>query len=239
MLVNLSGTMWGELPATTFTGDISLGAYKLKLTDGVLKTAGEGDGFSFRNAADSDPANIRVNTVYWNQNIYASTSPVSILPLAADGAYVQLQAWTGAVFFEIARLMSAADPYLQIGRDDTGVGTAAITDMLVLQAGAGTNNEAANFGLGISMKIGNAASQVEERASIDLKLLDATDASEDVELNVNLMIAGAAAAVAAAGAGAPAGVVPGAGVPAAVATAAFAASSAALASSSAFLIFSC
>ena len=99
---------------------------------------------------------------------------------------------------EVMRGINAADPYIQIGRDDTGVALNAVTDMLVLQAGGGTGNEAANFGLGISMKIGNASSEVEERGSIDLVLTDATNASEDVRLNFNLQIACAAPALVAA-----------------------------------------
>lgn len=111
----------------------------------------------------------------------------------ADSASLLLYARdTGVGNEEVARLQGAADPYLQIGRDSTSVSISAVTDMLVLQAGAGVNNEAANFGLGISFKVGNAASEVEERASIDLVLTDATDASEDVDLNFNLMVAGAA-----------------------------------------------
>ena len=84
----------------------------------------------------------------------------------------------------------AADPYVKVGRDDTGVALNSVTDMLVLQAGAGTNNEAANFGFGISVKLGNAASQVEERCSIDFVLTNATDGTEASEINFNVMTGG-------------------------------------------------
>jgi len=100
----------------------------------------------------------------------------------------------GVTIVSVAAVIGAADPYLRIGRDDTGVATNSVTDMFYLRAGAGTNNEAANFGLGIPVYLGNAASQVEERASLDFVLTDATDGSEDVEINFNLQIAGAAAA---------------------------------------------
>ena len=66
--------------------------------------------------------------------------------------------------------------------------------MLVLQAGAGTNAEAALFGLGIALNVGNALSEVEKRGYINLVLTDPTDALEDVELNIGLMINGVAPA---------------------------------------------
>jgi len=106
---------------------------------------------------------------------------------------------SGVALVEIARLQGAADPYIQIGRDDTGVALNAVTDMLVLQAGGGTGNEAANFGLGISLKIGNAASEVEERGSLDLVLQTATNAAEDASWILRAMVAGAMATVLSAG----------------------------------------
>lgn len=80
----------------------------------------------------------------------------------------------------------------QIGRDDTGVSTNSVTDALILQMGAGSSNEAAGFGLGISAKIGNGASQVEERGTLDIVLTDATDGSEDTEWRLTHQEAGAA-----------------------------------------------
>lgn len=96
----------------------------------------------------------------------------------------------GVARVEVGKLSSAADPYFQIGRDDTGVSLNSVTDMLVLQAGAGTNNETANFGLGIPFKIGNAASEVEERGNIDLVLTTATNGGEYSKFNIGLMSAG-------------------------------------------------
>uniref|UniRef100_A0A6M3KMJ8 Uncharacterized protein n=1 Tax=viral metagenome TaxID=1070528 RepID=A0A6M3KMJ8_9ZZZZ len=121
-------------------------------------------------------------------DLNSKTSGQSIRAAEGIGGYLTLMAFdTGAASVEIARMAGAADPYLQIGRDDTGVAVNAITDMLVLQAGAGASNEAANFGLGISVKLGNAASQVEERASMDFVIADATDGDEDVSFILNLM----------------------------------------------------
>ena len=113
-----------------------------------------------------------------------------------DNYYITLKGRDNGVnLSEIARIQGAADPYFQIGRDDTGVALNAVTDMLVLQAGGGANNAAANFGLGIAVQLSNAASEQEERASIDFVLADATNGSEDVNINVNMMAAGAAPAL--------------------------------------------
>jgi hypothetical protein len=112
-----------------------------------------------------------------------------------DTKYVTIKARdSGVGLVEMARIVGAADPYLIVGRDDTGVSTSAVTDILVLQAGAGTNNESAGQGLGVSFKIGNGASQLEERASIDCALVTATDGSEDANLIFNLMDGGVAPA---------------------------------------------
>lgn len=96
----------------------------------------------------------------------------------------------GAAVVELARWQNANDPFFLIGRDDTGVATNAVTDMLVLQAGAGANNESTGFGYGISIKLGNAASEVEERASMDYALTTATNGSEAAKYTLNLMNAG-------------------------------------------------
>jgi len=107
-----------------------------------------------------------------------------------DNTYSFLARDNGVAQVIVGKVISAADPYFSIGRDDTGVATNAVTDMLVLQAGAGTNNEAQNFGLGVSVKLGNAASEVEERASLDFVLTDATNGAEDASLVVRLQDGG-------------------------------------------------
>jgi hypothetical protein len=107
------------------------------------------------------------------------------------GTKLSIQSFdTGVGLVNVAQFVGAADPYVLIGRDDTGVATNAVTDMLVLQAGAGTNNEAASFGCGMSIKLGNSASELEERASLDWYLIDATNGAEYSGLRVNLMIGG-------------------------------------------------
>lgn len=94
----------------------------------------------------------------------------------------------GKVF--IGGLVNANDPFFYIGRNDTGVATNAVTDMLVLQAGAGTTNVAAGFGYGISVKLSNDAHEVEERASLDFVVTTATNGAESARLAINLMSAG-------------------------------------------------
>jgi len=112
----------------------------------------------------------------------------------ADADYFLFKADDRTVgLVEVGRVSEGTDPWFQIGRDDTGVAVNAITDMLVLQAGAGANNESAGFGLGISFKLGNAASEVEERVSLDAYLATATDGAEAAYFIVNIMTAGAMA----------------------------------------------
>ncbi len=96
----------------------------------------------------------------------------------------------GVGLTEILRFQSGADPYVQIGRDDTGVALNAITDALVLQMGGGTGNSAAGQGVGVSFKIGNDASELEERASIDAYLVFAGNGTEFSSFRFNQMNSG-------------------------------------------------
>jgi hypothetical protein len=80
----------------------------------------------------------------------------------------------------------------------TGSGT--VTDGVVLQMGSGSVAEAAGHGFGSSWKIGNASSEVEERGSIDLVLVTATNAAEEARFDFNTMAAGAMANMARIGA---------------------------------------
>ena len=122
---------------------------------------------------------------YFDDTIYipalVMTAPAAIIQSGnTDNYSLLLKARDNSVgTVEIARLMGAADPYFQVGRDDTGVALNSVTDGLVLQMGGGTGNESAGQGFGISIKLGNAASEVEERASIDTYLETATNGAED------------------------------------------------------------
>lgn len=177
------GTKVTLLPATgvyTRIGDAGTTSHTLNTNDDLLVSGVfECDGAAYFDST------ITCGSISFNATYRALNA------VGTDTGYFVIQARdSGVGSVEIARAAGAADPYFQVGRDDTGVATNAVTDMLVLQAGAGTNNEAANFGFGISVKLGNAASQVEERASIDFVLTNATDGTEASEINFNVMTGG-------------------------------------------------
>ncbi len=125
--------------------------------------------------------------------LQAETDALIIAARSADNNFITFNARDSSVgAIEVCRLAGAADPYFRVGRDDTGVATGAVTDMLWLQAGAGSSNESAGFGYGISILLGNDASEVEERVSIDFVLVTATNGSEDARIDFNVMGGGAA-----------------------------------------------
>lgn len=191
-----------DIPTITATGasylafgsDISIGANKLKTTNLLLKEK-DATSLSIRTVADDAYLDLWGRSFKLTSDVTFTEATGYLQSSDTDGSVILLRAQdTGVGLVEIARLQGAADPFFQIGRDDTGVALNAVTDMLVLLGGAGTGNAAANFGYGISMLLSNAASENEERASIDFVLTDATNASEDVEINFKLQIAGAATA---------------------------------------------
>jgi hypothetical protein len=96
----------------------------------------------------------------------------------------------GVALVEVASVESAANPFFQIGRSDTGVSTSTTTDHFYLQAGAGANNVSAGFGLGVPVYLSNGAHEVEERGSLDWVLETATDGAEDASLVVRLQDGG-------------------------------------------------
>jgi len=176
----------------------------------IATTRGPGE-IQFWTATDVAPSVLTKRLTIAKDGRSTFTSNVTVTG-TVDATYMQIQSLSGVFYMgdggsagvvqimasdvavgwaEIARIVSAADPYVQIGRDDTGVALNAVTDMLVVQAGGGTGNESAGFGFGMSWKIGNAASEVEERGSIDLVLQTATNASEDASWIFKAMAAGA------------------------------------------------
>ena len=176
------------ITALTAGGDVTLGANLLKTTNLYLKQL-TSTFLSIQAISDNTYTGLALG------ELDIEKSGGIIRSQSFDDAYCIIQTRDNAVgLVEIARMVGAVDPYFQIGRDDTGVALNAVTDMLVLQAGAGTGNAAANFGFGIPIQLSNAASEQEERASIDFVLTDATNASEDVEINFKLQIAGVAPA---------------------------------------------
>lgn len=134
---------------------------------------------------------MNVENIQLSAALYSTADSWILRTRNADNAYVSLQARDNGVgSVEVGRLAGAADPYFQIGRDDTGVALSSVTDMLYLQAGSGTGNNAAGFGLGVPFLLGNGASEVEERASIDCVLVTATNGAEDARFDFNVMGAG-------------------------------------------------
>ena len=165
----------------------------LLFADTMLKSSATK--IEFKDETDSSYASIVAATATINSNLEFDTTGSHIRPkYVADSTLLIYAFDTDVGNAEVARLQSSANPYFQVGRDDTGVATDSVTDMLVIQGGAGSNNEAAGFGAGIAVKLGNAASEVEERASIDFTLATATDGSEDVNMVFSLMDGGVAPA---------------------------------------------
>jgi len=129
----------------------------------------------------------------WSTTMSAQADGAIIRSWQTNDTYLMFQAYDNTVGnVELMRVQAAADPYIRIGRDDTGVALNAVTDMLILQAGAGAGNEAAGFGFGLCINLGNAASEVEERARIAFTLNTATNGAEDASFVLSAMVAGAA-----------------------------------------------
>lgn len=124
-----------------------------------------------------------------------ATSDLTIRANTAADYVINFQGYdTGVGYVSTASVINGADPFMCIGRSDTGVATNAVTDMLRLQAGAGASAVSSNFGFGIPIWLSNSASTLAERASIDFVLTNATAGSEDVNMVINLMDGGAAPA---------------------------------------------
>jgi hypothetical protein len=172
------------LSGGTLTGDLNIGANKIKTSH--LTIIEDADGVTL-DVMDSG-ANFRslqgLNWVIANAG-YMKTQD-------SDGRYFAFGARDSTVnMVEVGRVQGAADPYFRIGRDDAGMALNAVTDVLVIQGGAGTNNETAGFGAGIAFNIGNSASEVEKRAAIQCALDTATNGVEDTSITFSIMKNGA------------------------------------------------
>jgi len=110
--IQMAGTP-STLPATTFTGDITLGANKLKTTNLLLKE-GDADDLVLRNAADNTYKNLVLKSINWIAAISDIGGGASIQAPNADNQYSVLKARdSGVGVVEIARFQGAADPYFQ------------------------------------------------------------------------------------------------------------------------------
>lgn len=197
-------TLNGDMSVASGKG-INFDAYGIKITDTYIQFGDDATAWGpklmygsatqakVRNAANNADADFAVGILNTSVGISLDVDAAYIRALNSNGKYGRFLTRDSDVgIVEIARFAGAADPYFQVGRDDTGVATNAVTDMLYIQGGAGNNNESAGFGVGIPFLLGNAASQVEERASIDCVLVTATDGSEAARFDFNCMTGGAA-----------------------------------------------
>jgi hypothetical protein len=202
-----------DIGAHNISGDSTVTATKL-LTFGNVGTTicdtyvqfSNGSGTAGAKLKYSSATQIAVRNVADNAyaNLYLSVLTCAGVSYAGNGAfaapnvtdnYIELKAQdTGVGLISIGRLQGAADPYFMVGRDDTGVALNAVTDGLYLQMAGGTGNSSAGQGFGMPFYLGNAASETEERASIDCVLVTATNGAEDARFDFNVQAAGAAVA---------------------------------------------
>ncbi|MDP2158759.1 MAG: hypothetical protein Q8K68_13745 [Nitrospirota bacterium] len=180
------------MPAFTMSG-------VLKIADtapGVVLIARDGNQLQVKNATNTENAHITALSANLGGIYYELSAAGTFDTQNTDAAYVAMRTRdTGVGLAEVLRLVGAADPYLQIGRDDTGVALNAVTDMLVLQAGGGTGNIAANFGLGISVVLASDLSVMAERASLDFVVTNPTLATYEAKWVFGAATAGAVASI--------------------------------------------
>lgn len=184
-----SGT-W-TIPAVTLSGALTIGANYIKTTNLGLSQL-DANTLMVDDQAGGEKNFRCASMTLVNSTVTFSGNTEIISAGGANGNSILFKARDSDVgSVKIGSLVGAADPYFQIGRDDTGVALNAVTDGLVLQMGGGSGNEAAGHGFGMLWQIGNAASEVEERASIDIVLVTATNGAEDARFDWNLMSGGA------------------------------------------------
>ncbi len=178
------------LSGGTLTGDLNIGANKIKTTTTIFKEYAAGIA-AIRNAADTTEASLRMDFGYarilqiWNGGwAQCENSDNSAIPLKARDTAVGL--------VEVAAVQGAADPYFRIGRDDTGVALNAVTDMLAIQSGGGGGNAAVGMGAGIAFNLSNSAHEVEKRGWMGCSLTAETNGAESSKLEIGLMKSGAA-----------------------------------------------
>jgi hypothetical protein len=195
---NISGDV-----TVTSTKGIAFDTYDYKISDGgfyagdgataydlrILRSAATG--FAITALDGTTRKGLYAGVISTDTGFYFEAD-VAINGRNADGGYFTLAVRDSTVGrVEIARAAGAADPYFRVGRDDTGVALNAVTDGLYLMMAGGTGNSASGQGFGMPWYLGNAASETEERASIDCVLVTATNGAEDAVFKFNVMGAGA------------------------------------------------
>lgn len=114
-------TAW-TLPAHSVSGDISIGANKLKTTSLYLVEDAV-TGFGARLISNNSKVDIAMRNVYFTTDIVSTDNAAAyIKSYNGDGGYIALHARdTGVGLVEVARMMGAADPYFGIGVDGSAL----------------------------------------------------------------------------------------------------------------------
>jgi hypothetical protein len=121
--------------ATTFSGDVTIGANKIKTTDGLIYDSGAGDILYFKNLANTDYKSIAAYHVYVAHDLIFSSwtgpDPEIRAPDTDNAELILKTRDNGVGLVEVARLQGAADPYFKAGSavflqsGNVGIGTSA------------------------------------------------------------------------------------------------------------------
>jgi len=115
MIINNPYT--GTLPSTIFTGDIILGAHKLKTTNLLIKEA-LSTALSVRDVADTAERNLYLATLFINTSLEFNVSGQPMVSKPGTDCYTPLHSYeTGVGNAEIARLQGAVDPEFKLGEN--------------------------------------------------------------------------------------------------------------------------
>jgi hypothetical protein len=190
--VIVSGDMLGRLVASGYDGAnyLEMGAVEIVST-GTIAATRVPTQLKFYTATNVAPSFLTLAlTITETQDLMLTNGKAIQAANTDDNTMLFKARDNGVGLVQIGALIGGADPYPLFGRDDTGMATNAVSTVLSIQGGAGTNNEAANFGTRISLLLGNAASEVEERASIDAILVTATNGTESSKIRFRIQSGG-------------------------------------------------
>lgn len=177
--------------AINSAGDIYMGANKLKTTNLLLKE-GSASTIYIRNLADNAYMNLRLDYLDFGGDLRATAASCNLRMQDADNASFTFMARDNTVGnVQVMKMVGAVDPYMLIGRSDTGVSTNTVTDQFYLQAGTGANNIAASFGLGLPIYLSSDLHVLAERAHLNWVVTNPTAATYATRLDMGLMAGGA------------------------------------------------
>jgi len=103
------------LPLTggTLTGDLTIGAHKIRTTDLLLMQENAAQ-FMMRNAANDTYVGLQVTRLYFREGVAAAADGRSIASFDENAGYLMLKAYdTDSALAEVARLQGAAVSYFQ------------------------------------------------------------------------------------------------------------------------------